>query len=153
MKKILIIALGLVFSAGSPAFAQESIVTLDPPSIAKPNRYAMGKLAPAGMDVLITAGQVGSNKDGVYPEGIEAQADQAFSNLYEVVKAAGMGPEDVMKINLFYTEREFIGTIMAARNKYFGADFRPAQTALVVKSLASEPILVEVEAIVAKKPD
>lgn len=151
MKKLVYILFGFAFTLTTPSSAQESgIITLDPPTIAKPNRYAMGKLAPAGMEVLITAGQVGSDKDGNYGVGIEEHADIAFRNLYEVVKAAGMGPENIMKINLFYTEREFIGTIMEARNRYFGQDFRPAQTALVVKSLASERILVEVEAIAAK---
>ncbi len=151
MKKVAYILICWAFMLTAPTSAQESgIVTLDPPTIATPNRYAMGKLAPAGMEVLITAGQVGSDKDGNYGEGIEEQADIAFRNLYEVVKAAGMGPEHIMKINLFYTEVEYIGTIMEARNRYFGQDFRPAQTALVVKSLAGPQILVEVEAIAAK---
>tara|TARA_R110002096_G_scaffold416576_2_gene619253 strand:+ start:71424 stop:71903 length:480 start_codon:yes stop_codon:yes gene_type:complete len=135
---------------GSGMTEEVGIVTIDPPNIARPNRYAMGKLAPKGAEVLITGGQVGSNKDGIYAKGIEAQADLAFKNLYEVVRAAGMDSANVMKINLFYLEREHIGVIMAARNRYFGADFRPAQTALVVKSLAGPQILVEVEAIAAK---
>ena len=61
-----------------------------------------------------------------------------------------MGPDNVLKINLFYLKRADIGVIMEARNRYFGDDFRPAQTALVVKSLAGPQILVEVEAIAAK---
>jgi len=67
-----------------------------------------------------------------------------------VVKAAGMDSENVLKITIFYLEREHIGIIINARNKYFGEDFRPNSTALVVKSLANERILVEVEAIAAK---
>lgn len=153
MKKVTLILLGISLSLSATSSAQQpTITTIDPPTIATPGRYAMGKVAPVGMEVLITAGQVGSDKDGVYARSIEEQADLAFKNLYEVVKAAGMGPEDIMKINLFYTEREYIGVIMNARNKHFGADFRPAQTALVVKSLASDQILVEVEAIAARVP-
>lgn len=129
---------------------EAGIITLDPPSILRPERYSHGKLVPMDAQMLFTAGQVGSDLQGNYPEGIEAQADQAFKNLYAVVRAAGMDSENVLKITMFYLKRDDIGAIIAARDKYFGKDFRPNSTALVVKSLAREHILVEVEAIAAK---
>lgn len=132
------------------AVTKNGITTLDPPTIFRPNRYSHGKVVPMDAQMLFTAGQVGSDVNGVYLEGIEAQADQAFSNLYDVVKAAGMGPENVLKITMYYLKREDIGVIIAARDKYFGEGFRPNSTALVVKSLAGAQILVEVEAIAAK---
>jgi len=154
MRILLFFLIGLMISVS--AHAQENvtvkkgITTLDPSTIFRPNRYAQGKVVPMGAQMLYTAGQVGSDENGVYLDGIEAQADRAFSNLYDVVTAAGMGPDNVLKINLFYLKRADIGVIMEARNRYFGDDFRPAQTALVVKSLAGPQILVEVEAIAAK---
>lgn len=130
----------------------EGIITLDPPSINRPARYSHGKVVPMNAQMLFTAGQVGADVNGVYAQGIEAQADQAFKNLYAVVKAAGMDSENVLKITMFYLKREDIGVIIAARDKYFGEGFRPNSTALVVASLAGPQILVEVEAIAAKVP-
>ena len=154
MKKILVILIGLFLA--NTAFAQETsknsngIITLDPPIILRPARYSHGKVVPMDAQMLFTAGQVGSDINGKYYDTIEEQADQAFKNLYDVVKAAGMDSENVLKITMFYLHREHIGIIINARNKYFGEDFRPNSTALVVKSLANEKILVEVEAIAAK---
>ncbi|MBT7583383.1 MAG: RidA family protein [Kordiimonadaceae bacterium] len=157
MKIIAIIMFGWTLLVGSAALAQErvsvnseGITTLDPPSIYRPDRYSHGKLVPMDAQMLFTAGQVGADQNGDYADGIEAQADQAFKNLYAVVKAAGMGAENVLKITMFYLKREDIGTIIAARDKYFGEGFRPNSTALVVASLAGPQILVEVEAIAAK---
>lgn len=158
MKKILVSLLSwvLLVSAANTQELEEGVVTkngittLDPPSIFRPNRYSHGKVVPMDAQMLFTAGQVGSDVNGVYLEGIEAQADQAFSNLYDVVKAAGMGPENVLKVTMYYLKREDIGVIIAARDKYFGEGFRPNSTALVVKSLAGPQILIEVEAIAAK---
>ncbi len=151
MKKLAVILLGFALTLTAPSHAQEYGVTaIDPPSLGRPEIYAMGTFAPAGAQVLVTAGQVGADKNGVYAEGIEAQADLAFKNLYDVITAAGMGPENVMKITMYYLDMEDFFTIIDARDKYFGEDFRPALTAIVVKSLANEQILVEVEAIAAK---
>ena len=153
MKKIMIILMAFLLAPWNIATAQEvknGIITLDPPTILRPARYSHGKVVPMNAQMLFTAGQVGADINGNYPDTIEEQADQAFKNLYDVVKAAGMDSENVLKITIFYLEREHIGIIINARNKYFGEDFRPNSTALVVKSLANERILVEVEAIAAK---
>ena len=156
MKYILIACAFLIGTDGGVSNAQEretneaGITTIDPAGVVRPNRYAQGKLVPPNAEFLITAGQVGADEGGNYGATIEEQADLAFKNLYEVVKAAGMGPENVLKVTMFYLERKHIGIIIAARDKYFGEGFRPASTALVVKSLAGPQILVEVEAIAAK---
>lgn len=159
MKRIIFIVLALMTFSLNGSFAQESnngivvkngITTIDPPTIFRPNGYALGKKVPMDSEILFTAGQVGVDENGVYGKTLEEQADLAMKNLYEVIKAAGMDSENVLKMTMFYLNREDIRTIIAARNKYFGEDFRPGSTALVVKSLANEKILVEVEAIAAK---
>lgn len=145
-----LVSMGNAQELGAGAVEKNGIITLDPPELFRPNRYSHGKVVPMDAQMLFTAGQVGTDKDGKYPDTIEEQADLAFKNLYTVVKAAGMDSENVLKITMFYLKREDIGIIINARDKYFGEGFRPNSTALVVKSLAGPQILVEVEAIAAK---
>ncbi|MFK7864157.1 MAG: RidA family protein [Pseudohongiellaceae bacterium] len=141
----------LLLMLETAALAQETpaIVTLDPPSIARANSYSHGKLVPMSANLLFTAGQVGRNKDGELGDGIEEQAMYAMNNLLEVIKAAGMDGENILKMTVYYLQEDHIGPIFAARNRVFGDTFRPASTAVVVKSLASPGLMVEVEAIAA----
>lgn len=145
------LALGLSFGWGL-AVSQElrGVVTLDPASVPAAASYAHGKLVSEQAKLLITAGQIGRNADGELGQDIEQQAEYAMRNLRAVVEEAGMGPEDVLKLTMFYLRVEDIRPIMEARQRVFGEDFRPASTALVVQSLASPNLLVEVDAIAAR---
>lgn len=157
MRCVLVMVLAVVASvqvlaqeSGDGIVVRDGITTIDPPTVRRPGGYALGKMVPMDADILFTAGQVGVDLDGNYGETLEEQADLAMKNLYEVIKAAGMGPENVLKMTMFYLNVEDISVIWAARQRVFGDDFRPGSTALVVKSLAGPHLLVEIEAIAAK---
>lgn len=126
--------------------------TIQPEDVHKPfrNRYSHGTLVPANAQWLVTAGQTGINLQGEIVEGIESQADWAMKNLYNVIKAAGMGSKDIVKMKVYYLDSAHLSIIMQARNRYFGSDFRPASTVVIVQGLANPKLLVEVEAIAAK---
>lgn len=97
---------------------------------------------------LHCAGQVGIAPDGTVRDGFTAQAEQAWSNVLAVLKAAGMGPENLVKI----THLVRPGDVAAYRPvvaKYLG-DQRPASTMMVLQALARPEYLIEVEAIAAK---
>jgi enamine deaminase RidA (YjgF/YER057c/UK114 family) len=132
----------------------EEITTLAPESVVKPykNRFSHGKLIPAGAQWLITAGQTSVNRDGVIGKDIEQQADWAMKNLYAIIREGGMDSDDVVKMTIYYTNPAHLKVIVAARNRYFGDDFRPASTAVGVSALARPEYLVEVEAIAARMP-
>lgn len=134
------------------ALAAEEITTINPDDVRPPykNRYSHGKLVPPGAHWLYTAGQTGGTVDGDIPEGIEEQADWAMKNLFNVIRAAGMASEDVVKMTIYYLDPAHLSVIVAARNKYFGEDFSPPSTAVGVSALARPEYLVEVEAVVAK---
>ena len=145
-----IVTLLLAVTARSDDIA--GITTLAPESLPKPfkNRFSHGKLIPAGAEWLITAGQTGVNLDGKAGENIEKQADLAMKNLYNIVKEAGMGSSDVIKMTIYYLDPAHLPVIVEARNRYFGQDFRPASTAVGVSALARPEFLLEVEAIAAR---
>ncbi len=74
-------------------------------------------------------------------------------NLFNIVVAAGMSSEDVIKMTIYYLDPAHLPTIVAARNRYFGEDFRPASTAVGVAALANPAYLVEVELVAARVPE
>ena len=135
--------------------AADEIKTLNPETLPAPfkNRFSHGKLIPSDAQWLYTAGQTGRDLDGRIGEGIEEQADLAMRNLYNIVVEAGMLSEDVIKMTIYYLDPEHLPVIVAARNKYFGADFSPASTAVGVSALANPAYLVEVELVAAKLPE
>ena len=131
------------------------VVTLEPETVPKPfkNRFSHGKLVPPNAEWLYTAGQTGRDLDGRIGAGIEEQADFAMRNLYNIVIAAGMSSDDVIKMTIYYLDPSHLPIIVAARNHHFGEDFRPASTAVGVAALANPNYLVEVELVAARVPE
>ena len=133
----------------------DEIKTLNPETLPAPfkNRFSHGKLIPAEAEWLYTAGQTGRDVDGRIGEGIEEQADLVMRNLYRIVIEAGMSPEDVVKMTIYYLDPAYLPTIVAARNRYFGDDFRPTSTAVGIAALANPAYLLEVELVAARLPE
>ena len=142
------------FLASGGVFAGDTreIVTLQPDSVPRPfkNRFSHGKLIPANAEWLYTAGQTGVDVDGTIGVNIEEQAELAMRNLYNIVKDAGMDSDDVIKMTIYYIDPAHLPIIVAARNRNFGEDFRPASTAVGVSALARPQYLVEVELVAAR---
>jgi len=133
---------------------ENEITTLNPESLPAPfkNRFSHGKLVPSGAEWLYTAGQTGRDIDGKIGAGIEEQANFAMRNLYNIVKEAGMTSNDVIKMTIYYIDPAHLPIIVAARNRYFGDDFRPTSTAVGVAALANPKYLLEVELVAARVP-
>lgn len=134
---------------------RQEVLTLNPTSVPAPfkNRFSHGKLVPAGAQWLYTAGQTGRDIDGRIGDSIEEQSDFAMRSLYHIVKEAGMTSDDVIKMTIYYLDPAHLPVIVAARNRYFGDDFRPASTAVGISALANPAYLVEVELVAAKMPE
>ena len=75
-----------------------------------------------------------------------------MQNLYNIVVAAGMSSDDVVKMTIYYLDPAHLPIIVAARNRHFGDDFRPTSTAVGISALANAAYLVEVELVAAKVP-
>jgi 2-iminobutanoate/2-iminopropanoate deaminase len=147
--------LAAVFLLSTSLLFAGEIETLNPESVPAPfkNRFSHGKLVPSEAEWLYTAGQTGRDVDGRIGVGIEEQADFAMRNLLNIVIAAGMSSEDVIKMTIYYLDPAHLPIIVAARNRYFGEDFRPASTAVGVAALANSAYLVEVELVAARVPE
>ena len=123
---------------------------INPESMAAPQaEYSHGVLVPKDSELLYISGQLGILPDGTLADGIEAQAEWAFRNLVTVLEGAGMGPADLIKIQLFLKEQEYLGIVGEARNVALG-NAQPASTLMVVKSLAMPDFLFEVEGVAVR---
>ena len=105
-----------------------------------------------GMEVnglVFSSGQIPVNpKTGEVPEGIEAQARQSCKNVGEILKAAGIGYENVIKTTCFLAEMADFGAFNQVYEEFFVS--RPARSCLAVKELP-KGVLCEVEAIGVKE--
>lgn len=111
--------------------------------------YTHGALVKAGTDLVFTAGQVGERPDGSVPATIEEQADVAYTNLLNVLKAQGLTAKDIVTLKVFVTDRAYREPSSAARAKFLG-DARPTSTFLIVQGLAHHSLMIEIEAVAAR---
>ena len=84
---------------------------------------------------------------GVIPEGVEAQATQAFTNLTNLVEASGAAMSQVVKTTVFIKEMNDFGKINEIYAKFFKEPY-PSRSCVEVARLPKD-VLLEVEAIVA----
>jgi reactive intermediate/imine deaminase len=67
-------------------------------------------------------------------EGIEAQINQVFENLNQVIKAADASLDDVAKLNIYLTDLSHFALVNEIMKSYFKEPF-PARAAIGVASL------------------
>jgi enamine deaminase RidA (YjgF/YER057c/UK114 family) len=124
---------------------------ITPPDIAPPfARYAHGVEVPPGRRLILTSGQLGLSQDGTIPEDAGAQADICFASIDAILRAAGAGREDVVRINAFVTDRAHMAGYMAARDRWLAGVTRlPASTLVIVSGFTRPEFKVEIEVVAA----
>lgn len=96
-------------------------------------------------DLVWVSGTVGMDDKGHVPDDVVAQFDLALRNLDSCLRAAGAGPEHVVKVTVFLTDIHDRARINPARQRYFGEN-RPASTLVEVSALVLPALKVEIEA-------
>lgn len=98
---------------------------------------------------VFASGQIGLDPaTGQAPEGVEAQAEQALTNLAAVLEAAGTSLDQVVKTTVFIQNMNDFAAINAVYAKFFTKDC-PARSCVEVAKLP-KGLLIEVEAIAVK---
>ena len=82
---------------------------------------------------------------GAIADGLEAQANQVFKNVAELLKAAGSDISRVVKTTVFIRHMDDFGAINAVYAKYFTEPF-PARSCVEVSRLPKD-VLLECEVI------
>jgi enamine deaminase RidA (YjgF/YER057c/UK114 family) len=123
----------------------------NPASIAAPfrNIYSHGVEQPANTRTLWISGQVGTRPDGTIAPDCAGQAEQVMQNIAAILKEAGMGFGDLVKLNAYLVNAADFASFAPVRAKYL-AGAKPAMTSVVVTALAQPSWLIEVEAVAAK---
>ena len=121
----------------------------NPASVHAPSSgYSMGLELSQHRRLLFVSGQVPAKFDGSVPEGFEAQCEQAWRNIIEVLTSAGLGVEHLVKINTFLTDKSQVVANRAVRSKMLQGN-QPALTVVIVETIDSKWLL-EIEAIAAE---
>lgn len=127
---------------------------LQPPGWATPKGYANG-VAARGTLVFV-GGQIGWNGDQQFEsDDFIAQTKQALQNVHAVMACAGAGPEHMVRMTWYITDRDEYN----ARLRELGGVYRevmgkhfPAMTCVEVSRLVETRAKVEIE-VTAVVPD
>jgi 2-iminobutanoate/2-iminopropanoate deaminase len=103
---------------------------------------ARGLLFVSGIVPVDAAGKLVGEGD------VAEQARQVFRNMELVLRAAGCGFADVVKVTLFLLNVDDRPAINPVRMEFFGGA-RPASTLVEVSALAVPGALLEIEAVAA----
>ena len=125
------------------------IVAHNPSSVRAPaGGYSMGLELSQHRRLLFISGQVPEKADGSLPEGFEAQCEQAWRNVIEVLAAAGLGVTHLVKVTTFLTDLSQVVPNRAVRRKMLDGH-EPALTVMIAETVDSKWLL-EIEAIAAE---
>jgi enamine deaminase RidA (YjgF/YER057c/UK114 family) len=122
---------------------------INPTSLPMPRGFNHGLLTTGGR-LLFLAGQDASDGDGniVAPGDMLAQCQQVLHNLHAVVHEAGGTMADIVKLNVFVTNRDAYVAQLKPLGKlfrdYFGG-YYPAMALFEVKGLFQPDALIEME--------
>jgi enamine deaminase RidA (YjgF/YER057c/UK114 family) len=113
----------------------------------RPRGYSNGVAAEGR--TLYVAGQIGWDTEGKFPDPtFAAQFRKALENTLAVLKAGGAGPEHVVRMTWFITDKVAYMTslkeIGAAWRDLFGQHY-PAMAVVVVSALIEDEAKVEIE--------
>jgi enamine deaminase RidA (YjgF/YER057c/UK114 family) len=127
---------------------------LQPPGWAAPKGYANG-VAARGTQVFV-GGQVGWNAQQQFEsDDFIEQTGQALRNIVEVLREAGAGPEHMVRMTWYVTDRDEYNRRLAELGPVYreamGRNF-PAMTCVEVAGLVEARAKVEIE-VTAVVPD
>ena len=127
---------------------------LQPPDWAEPKGYANGIKVRGAL--IFVGGQIGWNAAQVFEsDDFIAQARQALINIAAVLKAGGAGPEHMVRMTWYITDKnEYSSRLKELGSVYrevMGKNF-PAMTCVEVSGLVEDRAQIEIE-VTAVLPD
>jgi enamine deaminase RidA (YjgF/YER057c/UK114 family) len=122
---------------------------INPAELGAPSGYSHGMLAPAGGRLLSIAGQIGWDADRrLAGPGFLEQFERALANVLAVVRAAGGGPEHLVRLTVYVTDkRDYLAdreAVGAAYRSVMGRRY-PAMALVEVAGLVEDGAKVEIE--------
>ena len=121
---------------------------INPEGMHRPTGYTHVVEVTAGRPVYIS-GQVALDGAGelVGPGDVAVQARQVFENLQAALGSVGAGFEQVVKLTFYLVDATQMPAVREVRDRYVDTARPPASTAVEVRRLVRDDLLVEVEAV------
>jgi enamine deaminase RidA (YjgF/YER057c/UK114 family) len=120
---------------------------IQPQEWAKPKGFSHGVVIEGPGRWIVLAGQTG-DEDGTFPADLASQADVALQKIIRLLKEVGGGPEHIVRLTWYLTDREEYAAagagIGAAWKATLGRNFPPS-TLLYVSGLVDRAAKVEIE--------
>lgn len=98
--------------------------------------------------LVFVSGQIPADNAGVVPPDFASQAAQVWANIDAQLGAAGMTMADIVKVNVFLSDRQYALPNRTARQAYLG-DLKPAMS-VIICGIFDEAWLLEIEVIAAR---
>jgi enamine deaminase RidA (YjgF/YER057c/UK114 family) len=134
--------------------AAPSIVRINPPELGTPPGYSQ-IVDVAAERIIFISGQTALDGDGnlVGKNDFAEQAAQVFRNLAIALQSRGCDAANLVKLTVFLTDMNNLGSYREARNGFFASvtpPAAPAVTLVEVSKLYGADFMIEIEAIAAK---
>jgi enamine deaminase RidA (YjgF/YER057c/UK114 family) len=121
---------------------------INPPTMSTPPGYTHVVEITGGRSVYI-AGQIAIDRAGklVGQDDFRAQAEQVFENLKAALEAVGADFTHVVKLNIYVVDMTNLPILREVRDRYVNMQHPPASTAVEVRKLAFDVLLLEIDAV------
>jgi enamine deaminase RidA (YjgF/YER057c/UK114 family) len=133
--------------------AAPPIVRINPPELGSPPGYSQ-IVDVAASRIIFISGQTALDRAGdlVGKNDFAAQAALVFQNLATALQARGCDAANLVKLTVFLTDMENLGSYREVRNRFFASvtpPAAPAVTLVEVSKLYGPDFMIEIEAIAA----
>lgn len=129
---------------------------LQPGEWSKPRGFTHGVVVDGPGELIVLAGQTGSDENGDYSDNLAEQAAIALQKIVRLLEEAGAGPEHIVRLTWYITDRseyDAIGPRLAAAwRETFGKNFPPS-TLLFVSGLIDVGAKIELEVTAFVSPN
>jgi reactive intermediate/imine deaminase len=121
---------------------------VNPPGMPRPLGYSHVAEASSGKTIYIS-GQVALDQSGnlIGPDDLRAQAQQVFTNLKQALEAVGADFDAVVKLTYYLLDISQIPIVREVRDQFVNTQHPPASSAVEVRRLFRDGLLIEIEAI------
>ncbi len=121
---------------------------INPSRLSHPVGYSHVAEASNGKTVYIS-GQVALDQSGnlVGPNDLRAQTQQVFTNLLTALEAVGTDFKSVVKLNYYLLDISQIQVVREVRDQFVNTGQPPASSAVEVRRLFRDDLLIEIEAV------
>ncbi|MGG3801720.1 RidA family protein [Metabacillus fastidiosus] len=128
----------------------EKITRKNPSSMPAPvGNYTHIAKIPRNAELYVTSGQVGVDRNGQFPQNMNEQVSNTFTNIKTVMESEGLSAENIIKVNIWATEKIDWEFFDSKWEQLFSNDY-PAMTIGYIAELGLPEIKIEIEIWAAK---